>query len=65
VPNVQALVRIPNVSRRDPTPVDTAPFDRLLAELARQFPLLQQRLDLTDVSAVLCSGAASGTECCP
>ena len=46
---LQALVRIPTVSDRDPARVDTAAFDRLLDELARQFPMLHARLDLTRV----------------
>jgi carboxypeptidase PM20D1 len=46
---LQALVRIPTVSDRDPARVDTDAFDRLLDELARQFPLLHARLDLTRV----------------
>lgn len=46
---LQALVRIPTVSDRDPARVDTAAFDALLAELARQFPLVHERLDLTRV----------------
>ena len=46
---LQALVRIPTVSDRDPDRVDSAAFDRLLAELERQFPLVHERLDLTRV----------------
>ena len=46
---LQALVRIPTVSDRDPARVDTDAFDRLLAELATQFPLLHERLELTRV----------------
>ena len=45
---LQALVRIPTVSHRDPALVDTAAFDRLLAELERQFPRLHQ-LELTRI----------------
>lgn len=48
---LQALVRIPTVSDRDASRVDTDAFDRLLAELARWFPLLHERLDLTRVGA--------------
>jgi carboxypeptidase PM20D1 len=48
---LQALVRIPTVSDRDPARVDTDAFDRLLAELATQFPLLHERLDLTRVGS--------------
>jgi len=50
VAKLQALVRIPTVSHRDPALVDTGAFDRLLAELERQFPLLHQRLELTRIS---------------
>lgn len=46
---LQALVRIPTVSDRDPARVDTDAFDRLLVELAAQFPLLHGRLELTRV----------------
>src|SRR6476620_7784564 len=46
VAKLQALVRIPTVSRRDPDLVDTGAFDDLLAELGRQFPLLHERLEL-------------------
>ena len=46
---LQALVRIPTVGSRDPALVDTAAFDRLLAELADRFPLLHERLELTRV----------------
>lgn len=49
VGKLQALVRIPTVSHRDPDLVDTAAFDDLLAELERQFPLLHEHLDLTRV----------------
>lgn len=48
---LQALVRLPTVSDRDPARVDTDAFDRLLAELAAQFPLLHERLDLTRVGS--------------
>jgi carboxypeptidase PM20D1 len=51
VAKLQALVRIPTVSRRDRSLVDTAAFDRLLTELARQFPLVHERLDLTRVGS--------------
>jgi carboxypeptidase PM20D1 len=47
VAKLQALVRIPTVSNRDPALVDTEAFDRLLVELERQFPLLHERLELT------------------
>ena len=46
---LRELVRIPTVSSRDPTAADTEAFDRFLAELARRFPLLHERLDLTRV----------------
>ncbi len=46
---LQALVRIPTVSDRDPSRVDSDVFDALLAELAAQFPLLHRRLDLIRV----------------
>ena len=49
VAKLQALVRIPTVSDRDPARVDTAAFDRLLDELRGQFPLLHERLELTRV----------------
>ncbi|MBC9732671.1 M20/M25/M40 family metallo-hydrolase [Nocardioides marmotae] len=49
VEKLQALVRIPTVSHRDASLVDTAAFDRLLAELERQFPLLHERLELTRI----------------
>ncbi|MCL3818975.1 M20/M25/M40 family metallo-hydrolase [Aeromicrobium wangtongii] len=46
---LQAVVRIPTVSDRDPDKVDTAAFDELLAEMARRFPLLHEKLELTRV----------------
>jgi carboxypeptidase PM20D1 len=49
VGKLQALVRIPTVSDRDPALVDPEPFDALLAELARQFPVLHERLELSRV----------------
>jgi carboxypeptidase PM20D1 len=49
VAKLQALVRIPTVSHRDPALVDTAAFDRLLVELARQFPRLHRDLELTRI----------------
>ncbi|MBI2243406.1 MAG: M20/M25/M40 family metallo-hydrolase [Nocardioides sp.] len=49
VGKLQALVRIPTVSDRDPGGVDAAAFDRLLEELARQFPVLHERLELIRV----------------
>ena len=50
VAKLQALVRIPTVSHRDPDLVDTDAFDRFVAELERQFPLLHERLELTRVA---------------
>jgi carboxypeptidase PM20D1 len=49
VAKLQALVRIESVSDRDPSRVDTDAFDRLLAELRTQFPLLHDQLELTRV----------------
>lgn len=49
VAKLQALVRIPTVSDRDPDRVDAAAFDALLAELRAQFPLLHEHLELTRV----------------
>jgi carboxypeptidase PM20D1 len=51
VAKLQALVRIPSVSDRDPARVDTTAFDRLLAELRTQFPRLHERLELTRVGS--------------
>ena len=51
VAKLQALVRIATVSDRDPSRVDTDAFDRLLAELRTQFPLLHGRLELTRVGS--------------
>jgi carboxypeptidase PM20D1 len=49
VAKLQALVRIPTVSNRDPALVDRAVFEAFLAELREQFPLLHERLELTVV----------------
>ena len=49
VPKLQALVRIPTVSHRDAALVDTAAFDDFVAELARQFPVLHESLELTRI----------------
>ncbi|NPC96991.1 M20/M25/M40 family metallo-hydrolase [Nocardioides sp. zg-DK7169] len=49
VAKLQALVRIPTVSHPDPAAVDTARFEELLDELARQFPLVHERLELTRI----------------
>ena len=51
VAKLQALVRIPSVSDRDPSRVDTTAFDTLLDELRAQFPLLHERLELTRVGS--------------
>jgi carboxypeptidase PM20D1 len=50
VAKLQALVRIPTVSYRDPALVDAEAFDLLLVELERQFPLLHQGLERTRIS---------------
>ena len=47
VERLQALIRIPTVSDRDPAKVDAAAFDRLLAELETQYPVMHERLELT------------------
>jgi carboxypeptidase PM20D1 len=49
VARLQALIRIPTVSYPDLDRVDTAAFDAFVEELARQFPLLHDRLELTRV----------------
>ncbi len=46
---LQALVRFPTISSRDPAEVDVAAFDGLLDDLARRFPLLHEQLALTRV----------------
>src|SRR5215203_4633220 len=51
VRKLQALVRIPTVSDRDWSRVDSDAFDRLLAELRTQFPLLHGRLELTRIGS--------------
>ena len=51
VAKLQALVRIATISDRDWSRVDTDAFDRLLAELRTQFPLLHERLELTRVGS--------------
>src|SRR6476619_6661185 len=50
VEKLQALVRIPTVSHRDRSQVDTAAFDAALAELERSFPLLHARLGRTRIA---------------
>jgi carboxypeptidase PM20D1 len=49
VAKLQALIRIPTVSYREADRIDVAAFDRFVAELARQFPLLHERLELTRI----------------
>jgi carboxypeptidase PM20D1 len=49
VEKLQTLVRIPTVSHRDRSLVDTDSFTAFVAELAVQFPLLHERLELTTV----------------
>ena len=51
VAKLQALVRIPTVSDRDPAKVDSEVFDDFLAEHARLFPRLYAALGLTRVGA--------------
>jgi carboxypeptidase PM20D1 len=46
---LQALVRVPTVSHRDRTRIDTDAFDRILVELGTSFPLLHEALELTRV----------------
>lgn len=46
---LQALVRIPTVSDRDPDKVDNTVFDQALQELAKRFPLLHEHLELTRI----------------
>jgi carboxypeptidase PM20D1 len=50
VARLQALVRIPTVSRPDPADEDAEQFAAFLAELRTQFPLLHERLELTPVT---------------
>jgi len=49
VGKLQALIRFPTVSYREPDRQDSAAFDGFVDELARQFPLLHERLGLTRV----------------
>jgi carboxypeptidase PM20D1 len=51
VAKLQALVRIPTVSDRDPGRADTDAFDRLLEELRTQFPRLHEHLELTRIGS--------------
>lgn len=46
---LQALVRIPTVSSRNPAEVDRDAFERLHEELRQRFPLLHDRLELARV----------------
>ncbi|PUA79830.1 M20/M25/M40 family metallo-hydrolase [Nocardioides currus] len=64
VDKLQALVRIPTVSDRDPDRVDAAVFDRLLDELRAQFPRLHESLELTRVGThgLLFRWAGTGDE---
>lgn len=50
VAKLQALIRIPTVSHRDPQQIDHQAFDDFLVELERQFPLLHERLELTRIN---------------
>ena len=50
VEKLQALVRIPTVSHRDPARVDTAAFDDFVETLADLFPLLHEHLEQTRIS---------------
>lgn len=47
VASLQALVRVPTVSRTDPGLVDTAAFDQLLDVLRERYPLLHEQLEVT------------------
>ena len=58
VRKLQALVRIPTVSYREVDRIDTAAFDGFVEELALQFPLLHDRLELTRVCLLYTSDAA-------
>jgi len=49
VGKLQALIRYPTVSYREPGRQDAAAFDGFVDELERQFPLLHERLELTRV----------------
>ena len=50
VARLQALVRIPTVSRPDAADEDAEVFEAFLAELRSQFPLLHERLEPTRVT---------------
>ena len=47
---LQALVRIPTVSRQDPADEDASAFERFHEELRAQFPRLHDELELTPVT---------------
>jgi carboxypeptidase PM20D1 len=49
VGKLQALVRVPTISDRDPSAVDSDAFDRLHHELRAQFPRLHGSLELTRI----------------
>jgi carboxypeptidase PM20D1 len=49
VGKLQALVRIPTVSHVDPAQRDPEPFIAFQEELARQFPLLHEHLELVEI----------------
>lgn len=49
VARLQALVRLPTVSYREPGRADGRVFDAFLTELRQQFPVLHERLELTRV----------------
>lgn len=51
IERLQALVRIPTVSHRDPALVDTAAFDDFLATLETSFPLLHRTLEQTRIGS--------------
>lgn len=63
VARLQALVRIPTVSHRDQSLVDTEAFDAFVVELERQYPLLHERLELTrvDTHGLLFRWAGAGS----
>ena len=50
VARLQALVRIPTVSRQDPADEDASAFERFHEELRAQFPRLHDELELTPVT---------------
>ena len=49
VGKLQTLVRIPTVSYRDWDTIDVTAFDGFVEELAAQFPLLHEHLELTRI----------------